>query len=112
MTRSTADDFYIRLYRNTPMDQEGVDYTIAGQKASLQQLAERLAEMELSCPVADQTGIRGEFDFKLRYAINDDPNTGPSIFSAIQEQLGLKLEAARGPVEMLVVDHAEHPTGN
>jgi uncharacterized protein (TIGR03435 family) len=109
---STAAESYIRLYRNTPMDQVGVDYTIGAQKASMSLFAERLGEMQLGRPVLDRTGLPGEFDFKLNYAINDDPDTGPSIFSAIQEQLGLKLDAAKGPIETLVIDHAEKPSAN
>jgi uncharacterized protein (TIGR03435 family) len=112
LTPSTADESYVRLYRNTPVDQTGVDYTIAGQKASLALIAERLGDMELGRPVLDRTGIKGEFDFKLRYAIDDNPDTGPSIFAAIQEQLGLKLEAAKGPVEILVIDKVEKPSRN
>jgi len=39
-------------------------------------------------------------------------NAGPSIFSAIQEQLGLKLESAKGPVDVLIIDHVERPSAN
>ena len=112
LTPSTADKFRIALHRNTPVDQEGVDYTIAGQKATAGQIAERLGDMLLGRPVLDRTGIKGEFDFKVRYATDDNPDTGPSIFAAVQEQLGLKLEAAKGPIEILVIDQAEKPSGN
>ena len=112
LTPSSAAEFYIRLYRNTPMELPGVDYTIAGQKATLAQIADRLGDMQLDRPVLDRTGIPGEYDFKLRYATDDNPDTGPSIFAAIQEQLGLKLEAARGPVGILVIEKAEKPSGN
>jgi uncharacterized protein (TIGR03435 family) len=40
------------------------------------------------------------------------PDTGPSIFTAIQEQLGLKLESSKGPVQVLVIDHVEMPSEN
>lgn len=67
-------------------------------------------------PVIDQTGLAGRFNFHLEYAPEgapaEDPATGPSIFTALQEQLGLKLEPAKGPKEFLVIDHVERPTGN
>jgi len=106
----TGDRSYVSLYRNTPPELPGVSYTIAGKKATVALIAERLGEMRLNRPVLDRTGIKGEFDFKLDYAIDDNPETGPSIFIAIQEQLGLKLEAAKGPIETLIIDHAEKPS--
>ena len=74
-------------------------------------LAERLGEA-LMRPVLDKTGVARAFDFKLDYATDDNPDTGPSIISAIQEQLGLKLEAAKGPVETLIIEHIERPIEN
>jgi uncharacterized protein (TIGR03435 family) len=78
---------------------------------------------ELGRPVIDATGLTGKFDFKLEWVPDESqPNsggdapppdaTGASIFAAIQEQLGLKLEAMKGPVEMLVIDHVEKPSEN
>jgi uncharacterized protein (TIGR03435 family) len=74
--------------------------------------------------VADRTGLAGLFDFDLRWTpdtmpqlppdappVNIDPN-GPSIFTALQEQLGLKLESTRGPVDVVVVESVERPTPN
>ena len=61
-------------------------------------------------PVLDRTGLTGNFDWDLRW--ENDPtgaSTGVSIFSALQEQLGLKLEPGRGPVEVLVIDRVEKP---
>ncbi len=112
LTASTAKETYVRLYRNTPLELPGVNYTIGGQKASMALIAERLGDMNLRRPVIDQTALKGEYDFKLNYATDDNPETGPSIFSAIQEQLGLKLEAIKGSIEMLAIDHVEKPTGN
>ena len=75
-------------------------------------------------PVIDKTGVAGRFDIRVefsrdgtelanvRQAAPADPGGPPSIFVAIQEQLGLKLEAGRGPVETLVIDHFERPSGN
>jgi uncharacterized protein (TIGR03435 family) len=71
-------------------------------------------------PVLDATSVPGVFDFKLEWSTQDgavkapDANeiAGPSIFTALQEQLGLKLESTKGPVEIIVVDHAEKPTEN
>jgi uncharacterized protein (TIGR03435 family) len=72
--------------------------------------------------VIDRTGLSGVFDINLHFTpdrIPDfgpggpviDPN-GPSIFTALQEQLGLKLDAQRGPVDVLVIDRAEIPAEN
>ena len=77
--------------------------------------------------VHDQTGLTGGFDIDLNFtpgvlaAANSDaspvanPTTdigGPSIFTALHEQLGLKLESRRGPVDVLVIDSAEQPTAD
>jgi uncharacterized protein (TIGR03435 family) len=62
--------------------------------------------------VIDRTGIEGEFDFKVDYAIDDNPESGVPLAAAIQEQLGLKLESTKGPVDTLVIDRAEKPSAN
>ena len=63
--------------------------------------------------VIDQTGIAGAFDFTLSYSADDGADGAPSIFTALQDQLGLKLEPQKGQTEILVVDHAERvPTAN
>ncbi len=59
--------------------------------------------------VVDRTGLKGSYDIDLDWAA--DPNSDkPSFFTAIEEQLGLKLEAQRGPVDVIVIDHIERPT--
>ncbi len=84
---------------------------IAGTNASMQLLATRLTAY-LRRPVLNQTGLNGAFDFQFEYAADDNqPDVIASIFASIQG-LGLKLEAAKGPVETLVIDHAEKPAGN
>ena len=63
----------------------------------------------------DKTGLAGVFDAELKWApdrVAADAADGPSIFAALQQQLGLKLAAERGPVEVLVVDRVEEPSGN
>jgi uncharacterized protein (TIGR03435 family) len=74
----------------------------------------------VSRPVLDRTGISGEFDFTLDSSdINmartqplDDEQAGPSVFTAVEEQLGLKLEPGKGPIEILVVEQAAKPAEN
>jgi uncharacterized protein (TIGR03435 family) len=76
-------------------------------------------------PVVDRTGLTGSFDIELTWmpdqpVVTTMPNVpmpaidpdAPSLFTALQEQLGLKLDAQRGPVQVLVIDHADPPTGN
>lgn len=61
--------------------------------------------------VVDNTGLQGNREFDLHWAA-DDSTSDPSIFTAIQEQLGLKLESTRGPVSVIVIDRAEKPSEN
>jgi uncharacterized protein (TIGR03435 family) len=107
----TGDGSHIGLYRYDPADQPGMHYALVGNRASLALIATHLGQ-QLRYPVIDRTGIEGEFDFKVDYAIDDNPDSGSSLPVAVQQQLGLKLEAAKGPVETLVVDHAEKPSAN
>jgi bla regulator protein BlaR1 len=60
--------------------------------------------------VVNRTGIAGPFRVELEYSPDQTAADKPSIFTAVQEQLGLKLEAARGPVDVVVIDHVERPT--
>jgi uncharacterized protein (TIGR03435 family) len=65
----------------------------------------------------DKTGLTDRYDFDLHWTPDDTPADsqladGPSIFTAVQEQLGLKLESAKAPVEVLVIDSARQPTPN
>ena len=73
-----------------------------------------LLENPLGQPVIDKTGLTDVYDIKLSYAPKDAMDSIlPSIFTAVQEQLGLRLEAQKVPVEMLVIDHVEKvPTEN
>ena len=59
--------------------------------------------------VVDRTGLQGSFDIQIDWAA-DPGSDKPSIFTAVQEQLGLKLESQRGPVDVFVIDHIERPT--
>jgi uncharacterized protein (TIGR03435 family) len=89
----------------------------------------RLLSSQAGRQVIDKTGLTGLYDFELRFAPSQpmqlppgalppgvtlpeaDP-TAPSIFTAVQEQLGLKLESSKAPLESIVVDHVEKPTAN
>lgn len=65
--------------------------------------------------VVDKTGLAGKYDIALKWTPDDQqnrPDSGPTLFTALQEQLGLKLEPAKGQVQTLVIDHAEMPSAN
>ena len=80
--------------------------------------------------VIDQTGLTDRYDFKLKWtpddtqfaqfrstgtkppAVTDDPNAPPSLYTALQEQLGLKMEAKKAPDDVIVIDHVEKPSEN
>jgi len=97
--------------------------SLNGSGMTMASLANMVA-IELRSPVADMTGVEGRYDIKLEWSKDDPRGTGesgdgksvdtrPSIFTALQETLGLKLEGRKIPVEILVVDHVERtPTEN
>lgn len=89
---------------------------IEASGAGMAFLADMLSN-QLSRPVVDKTGIPGDFQIHLAYVpdaptVSSTADLGPDIFTAIQVQLGLKLQPAKGPVEVLVIDHVERPTEN
>jgi uncharacterized protein (TIGR03435 family) len=98
---------------------------LTGADASMDVFANVLAAM-LGRSVVDKTGLKGKYEFTLDWTPDpgqggfgpagppppSDGPSGPSIYTALQEQLGLKLESAKGPVEMIVIDHAEKPDAN
>jgi len=99
---------------------------IVAQVVAVPDLA-RLLSTILGRPVLDKTGLAGKYDFTLQWApdeaeslntpggapspVSADTNR-PSLFTALQEQLGLKLESGKGPIEVIVIDHIERPSGN
>jgi bla regulator protein BlaR1 len=92
----------------------------------LQFLAQTLSQ-QLGRAVLDKTGLTGDYDFMLQWTADQGqsaglsaepkdsppaPDSGPSIFTAIQEQLGLRLDSEKGPVDILVIDRVEKPSEN
>jgi len=90
---------------------------ITAERVSMAALAEALARI-VEHPVVDRTGLQGVYSLKLQYTPDNAKSDGPdaagtSIYAALQEQLGLKLQTQRLPVEVIVVDHVERvPTEN
>jgi uncharacterized protein (TIGR03435 family) len=93
---------------------------IVAVKVTLDQLAKYLTSARVSGldaidrSVQNKTGLTGEYDFTLEWTpgIAPDDADAPSLFTAIQEQLGLKLEPQKGPVEVMAIDHVELPSEN
>jgi uncharacterized protein (TIGR03435 family) len=76
-----------------------------------------LLSQQLNITVTDQTGLTGKYDINLKWQSDRIPVLPgapalPSLVTAVQEQLGLRLESTKGPVKTLVVDHAERPSEN
>jgi uncharacterized protein (TIGR03435 family) len=106
---------------------DGLNQTLEGTAVTMVALATNLSRSYTSVlgrNVIDRTGLTGTFDIHLKWAFDplNGPRAGsdatppdlagPSIFTALQEQLGLKLESTKGPVEVLVLDHVEKPSDN
>jgi bla regulator protein BlaR1 len=99
---------------------------INGQGMDMGMLANQLSQA-IGRTVLDKTDLKGQYDIKLEFTPEDGPGrgpgdgpeaapppdtAGPSIFTALQEQLGLKLESSKGPVQIIVIDRIEKPTEN
>lgn len=90
---------------------------LRGSGADISTLASVLSD-QLGRVVVDQTGLKGNYDFILEFAPDDKPDddkpdsAGASIFTAIQEQLGLKLEPGHAPLNVLVIDRVTKPSEN
>ena len=120
-----------KLHESTVEEKSGVEKplftgrrgNLTAQRITTAQVAEMLSR-ELDSPVSDMTGIQGVFELHLQWTLEKaqpmkkpgdggevlaptERADGPSIFAALQEQIGLKLEARKVPVEILVIDHVE-----
>ena len=94
---------------------------VQGSDDTIGLLARELAQSQ-GRVVVNKTGLTGRYDLTLRWTPDDasapllngepDPNAPPGLFTAIQDQLGLKLESGKGPVPVLVIDHIEPPSAN
>jgi uncharacterized protein (TIGR03435 family) len=96
---------------------------LPARNVTMSDLASLMQRAMLDRPVVDKTGLTGRYDFDLEWAPDETQFGGevprasadapsPPLFTAIQQQLGLKLEATRGPIEALVVDTVERPSAN
>jgi uncharacterized protein (TIGR03435 family) len=97
---------------------------LPANNATMKDFTGLLQEVVLDKPVVDQTGLKGRYDFNLKWAPDDSQFGGhvpppsdaadapPSLFVAVQEQIGLKIESTKAMVDVMVVDHVEKPSAN
>jgi uncharacterized protein (TIGR03435 family) len=124
LKEATPDDNGTMVLNRGMLDGQGIPIT------SLANMLMQLRELE-GRTVLDKTGLSGKYEVTLRWMPDQGPDqtspgpeggaqaaapspdaSRPSIYTALQEQLGLKLESTKGPVEFLVIDHVEHPSAN
>jgi len=91
------------------MSPQGV--LMEGGTAAISELTRVLA-IPLSRPVVDHTGLGGAYDIRLLFTEDASDASSTGIFTAIQEQLGLRLESVKAPIDVLVIDRIERPTSN
>jgi len=119
------------------MSMQGGGLNLHGGEVAMKTLIKQLSSM-LGRPVLDKTGVTATFDVSLKFTVDDtlaglvkdwgtvqghresmmaasgtnDAHAAPTFLAAMQEQLGLKLESTKGPVEVMVIDHIEKPAAN
>jgi uncharacterized protein (TIGR03435 family) len=102
--------------KTSPIAGQKSTIQVAGKNMTMQHFADVLGS-QLHAPVLDRSGLAGSFDFSFSLDMGDvpagvTPDLTPSLFTALQEQLGLKLESTRVPTEIFVIDSAEKPSEN
>ena len=121
----TMQAFVLEASRNAPKIEkaEGGEWKAVSRRGgldaentSMNQFAELLSR-QMDLPVVNLTGIEGVFNLKLKWtpegaAAAQQVDAPPTIFTAIQEQLGLRLRSQKTPIEVLIIDHAEKPGEN
>jgi uncharacterized protein (TIGR03435 family) len=107
-----------------PAASGGIDHALLpAHNVTIQQFASVLQRAILDRPVVDHTGLVSRYDFELEWTPDDSqfggqlpqgpPDSGkPGLFTAMQQQLGLKIEATRGPIDTLIIDHLDRPSEN
>ena len=96
---------------------------LPGRNATMADLSSVIERAALDYPVLDKTGLAARYDFDLEFTPDEtvfggalgkgsDDSAKPGLFAAISQQLGLRLEATRGLVEALIIEHVERPSGN
>jgi len=121
LREANANDTYANGYKlpnGKPAGQgfhSDEDGKVAAQGVTIAGVAQWLSR-QVGRTVVDKTGLTGKYDLNLEWTKDsDDPSaeaTGPTIFTAVQQQLGLKLVSTKGPVDIIVIDHVERPSGN
>jgi uncharacterized protein (TIGR03435 family) len=113
LTEATPDE---TAYARTGV--EGRNYVVTMPHHTMGALAEILGNAGLDAPIVNRTGLSGTYDIRLTYTpqyrmSREDPDPAEiSVLTAIQNQLGLRLEVQTMPMEKLVIDHVEKPTAN
>ena len=93
-------------------------FDLIGHQCSMDSLAQALTGMIMGLPVVNKTGLNGTYDFDLKFFgsteqnASDDPNMARPLPEALTDQLGLKLQSAKGEKQFLVIDHIERPSAN
>jgi uncharacterized protein (TIGR03435 family) len=111
-SRIAADPSVTFTFGSAHGNRADVSTLLTGKRADMTLLAHALAQ-RFRRPVIDRTGIDGSYDFEVEFADQvTQADAAPYLSRALKTQLGLKLETQKGPVEIIVINHAEKPTEN
>lgn len=107
------------LKRSTPDSQPNMSTNSNGSRAAMKVSKMSMVDVAAALrrqagrPVEDHTDLNGNFDFQIEWAPEETADSAdPSLFTVLKEQLGLKLQSAKGATEVLVIDQISHPSAN